>query len=55
MVDHWLESSENAGYIRNPDYNDRQEGTGLFQLTIKNGFRCSSADAYLTPARNRQN
>ncbi len=55
VVEQWLESSENAGYFRTPDYNHKQEGIGRFQLTIRNGFRCSSADAYLKPAKNRRN
>ena len=28
-----------------------QEGAGYFQLTARNGLRCSSAKAYLKPAR----
>ena len=55
VVDHWLESSENAGYFRYQDYNEDQEGVGYFQLTLKNGLRCSSADAYLKPAKTRKN
>ena len=55
VVDHWLESSENAGYFRYQDYNEEQEGVGYFQLTLKNGLRCSSADAYLKPAKTRKN
>ncbi|MDG2354382.1 MAG: GMC family oxidoreductase N-terminal domain-containing protein [Paracoccaceae bacterium] len=55
VVNQWLESSENLGYVRNPDYNDKQEGIGHFQLTIRDGFRCSSADAYLKPVKNRRN
>ena len=45
-----------AGYKRNPDYNGSdQEGVGYFQLTLDKGRRCSSAVAYLKPARNRKN
>ena len=56
IVDHWVEAAVNAGYKRNPDYNGAdQEGVGYFQLTSHKGRRCSSAVAYLKPARNRAN
>lgn len=56
VVDLWIEAAEAAGYRRNADYNgDNQEGVGHFQLTMKGGRRCSSAVAYLGPARGRQN
>ena len=44
--------------VRQPplDYNrEDQEGVGYFQMTIKDGRRCSSAAAYLKPARKRPN
>jgi len=56
IVDAWIESAVAAGYKKNEDYNDGdQEGVGYFQLTAKNGQRCSSAVAYLKPARSRRN
>ena len=56
VVDAWVDAAENAGYKRNPDYNGAdQEGVGYFQLTAKDGRRCSSAVAYLRPAKNRPN
>ncbi|MGB0852637.1 MAG: GMC family oxidoreductase [Pikeienuella sp.] len=56
IVDAWVDAAENAGYRRNPDYNGAdQEGVGYFQLTSKDGRRCSSAVAYLRPAKNRPN
>ena len=56
IVDRWIEAAVNAGYKRNPDYNGAdQEGVGLFQLTTRNGRRCSSAVAYLNPAKSREN
>ena len=56
IVDHWLQSAEAAGYHRNRDYNgENQEGVGYFQLTLHQGQRCSSAKAYLKPARSRKN
>jgi choline dehydrogenase len=32
-----------------------QEGVGYFQLSVRNGLRCSAAAAYLRPARRRPN
>lgn len=56
VVDTWLDAAETAGYRRTPDYNgEDQEGVGYFQLTMKGGRRCSSAVAYLKPAKNRAN
>ncbi len=52
----WVEAAQAAGYKFNPDYNGaEQEGVGFFQLTARNGRRCSSAVAYLGPARGRRN
>ena len=56
VVDAWLKAAQNCGYPTNDDYNGTdQEGVGLFQLTAKRGRRCSSAVAYLNPARKRAN
>ena len=56
IVDDWLTSAVNAGYKRAKDYNGAdQEGVSLFQLTTRNGRRCSTAVAYLNPAKSRQN
>ena len=56
IVDKWVDAAVNAGYRRNPDYNGSdQEGVGYFQLTLEKGRRCSSAVAYLKPARKRKN
>jgi 4-pyridoxate dehydrogenase len=39
-----------------PDYNGaQQEGLGRIQQTIRNGRRCSAAEAYLRPALRRPN
>ncbi len=41
---------------RNPDFNGgRQDGLGLYQLTQRDGRRCSTAVAYLRRARSRPN
>ena len=56
VVDRWIEAAQQAGYPAARDYNGAdQEGVGYFQLTMKGGRRCSSAVAYLKPARRRHN
>jgi choline dehydrogenase-like flavoprotein len=56
LVDTMLEAAHQAGHERNPDFNGaRQEGVGRFQLTQRDGWRCSTADAYLQPAADRPN
>ena len=56
VVTAWVDAAVNAGYKRNPDYNaGDQDGVGFFQMTMKNGLRCSSAVAYLKPAKSRAN
>ena len=56
VVDAWVEAARSAGFAFNPDYNSAsQEGVGYFQLTARNGLRCSSAKAFLKPARSRKN
>jgi choline dehydrogenase len=56
ITDAWVAAAQAAGYKFNPDYNGAdQEGVGFFQLTAKNGRRCSTAVAYLNPARRRDN
>ncbi|SHJ11456.1 choline dehydrogenase [Shimia gijangensis] len=56
ICDAWVAAAQAAGYPYNPDYNgSEQEGVGYFQLTTRNGRRCSSAVAFLNPARKRPN
>jgi choline dehydrogenase len=56
LVDTMLEAARQAGHEHNPDFNGaRQEGVGRFQLTQRDGLRCSTADAYLHPAAERPN
>lgn len=51
-----IEACEQAGIPRNDDVNGAaQEGATYYQLTVKNGQRCSAAVAYLHPAMNRPN
>ena len=43
-------------YPLNDDFNgSEQEGVGLYQVTQKNGKRCSAAVGYLNPVKNRKN
>ncbi|HMT17669.1 MAG TPA: choline dehydrogenase [Ottowia sp.] len=52
----FVEAGVQAGYPRNPDFNGiEQEGVGLYQVTHRNGERCSVAKAYLTPHLGRPN
>jgi choline dehydrogenase len=45
-----------AGHPKTGDFNGKaQEGFGPYQLTIRNGQRCSAAAAYLHPALDRPN
>lgn len=52
----FLEAAMQAGHPPTDDFNGtRQEGFGWYQTTTRNGARCSSAKAYLTPVRKRAN
>lgn len=52
----FVEAGRQAGYPVNPDFNGAdQEGVGMYQVTHKNGERCSAAKAYLTPHLSRPN
>jgi choline dehydrogenase-like flavoprotein len=56
ITDAWVAAAQAAGYKFNPDYNGAdQEGVGFFQLTARNGRRCSSAVAFLNPVKDRKN
>jgi choline dehydrogenase len=51
-----LEACVEAGIPRKRDLNgEDQEGVAYYQLTVKNGQRCSAAVAYLHPAMGRAN
>jgi choline dehydrogenase len=52
----YLAACREAGYELVPDYNDgTYEGATYLQYTTRRGFRCSTAVAYLRPARGRTN
>jgi len=52
----FIEAGQEAGYMKTDDYNGRQqEGFGPMHMTVKNGVRWSTANAYLKPALQRPN
>lgn len=52
----FIEAGRQAGYGVTEDYNGfRQEGFGRMDMTVRNGVRCSTANAYLKPALKRAN
>ena len=52
----FLTAGEELQYPRNPDFNGAtQEGVGTYQNTARDGFRMSTARAYVRPARGRAN
>ena len=52
----FIDAGVQAGYLRSDDVNGYcQEGFGRMDLTIKDGVRCSTANAYLKPAMGRPN
>ena len=49
-------SARECGVAANDDFNgSRQDGSGFYQVTQRDGHRWSSADAYLRPAMSRPN
>jgi choline dehydrogenase-like flavoprotein len=56
LVDAFAASAVSAGFPSTPDYNGaRQEGVGRWQMTVRDGRRCSAAVGYLRPALSRRN
>jgi choline dehydrogenase-like flavoprotein len=52
----FVQAGTQMGYSLNDDFNARhQAGFGIYQVTQRNGQRCSSAVAYLKPALKRSN
>ena len=52
----FIEAGVQAGYMKTDDYNGyRQEGFGAMHMTVRNGVRWSTANAYLKPAMGRHN
>ena len=56
LYDAFIEAGRQAGYAVSPDLNgERQEGFGPLGMTVKDGVRWSTANAYLKPAMKRPN
>jgi len=56
LIEAFIGAAQENGVPRTDDFNGRsQEGAGYFQLTTRNGWRVSAADAYLRPAQKRAN
>ena len=56
LSDIFVDAAQDVGHKKNDDFNaHEQEGVGRYQVTQRNGERCSSAKAYLTPVLSRSN
>ena len=56
MMDGLVAAMEQAGFPRNDDFNGpSQDGTGYYQVTQRDGRRCSASVAYLHPSLARPN
>jgi choline dehydrogenase len=56
LVDAFIEAANGLGVRTVDDFNTGdQEGVRYYQLTTRHGLRCSTAVAYLRPARSRPN
>ncbi|HEX4728978.1 MAG TPA: GMC family oxidoreductase N-terminal domain-containing protein [Jatrophihabitans sp.] len=56
MCQAFVQAALEAGYPANQDFNAaEQDGFGFYQVTQRNGRRCSSAAAYLHPVLDRPN
>ena len=56
LIEAFIEGAAEIGVPRNEDFNGAQQsGAGYYQLNTSKGWRCSSASAYLKPARGRSN
>jgi len=53
---HFFSAARELGFTETDDFNGSQpEGVGYYQITTRNGIRCSAADAFLRPALKRRN
>lgn len=56
IADAFIAAAVEMGVPRTEDFNGpTQEGVGYYHQTARNGFRCSSARAFLAPVRHRKN
>jgi len=56
ILDVFMDAAEEIGIPKINDFNKGDNfGCGYFQVTEKNGFRCSTAVGYLNPVKKRKN
>ncbi|KQW35888.1 GMC family oxidoreductase [Rhizobacter sp. Root404] len=56
LIEAFIGGAQQIGVPRTDDFNGAtQEGAGYYQLTTHQGWRCSTAKAYIDPARGRPN
>src|SRR4051794_19382903 len=56
LADAFLAATQGAGLTQNGDFNGaQQDGFGRYQVTQRNGVRCSTSVAFLRPALDRPN
>jgi choline dehydrogenase len=56
LIEAFIDGAGQTGVPRTDDFNGAaQEGAGYYQLTTHKGWRCSTAKAYIDPARGRPN
>ena len=56
VAEAFVKAAEQCGHRRIDDFNGaEQEGVGPYQVTQRDGLRCSAAKAYLDPAAGRAN
>ncbi len=56
LIEAFIAGAMENGVPRTDDFNGAsQEGAGYYQLTTRNGLRCSTAKGYLTDAKRRPN
>ena len=55
LIEAFIDGAQQIGVPRTDDFNGAaQEGAGYYQLTTHKGWRCSTAKAYLEPAKSRR-
>lgn len=56
LADAFVDAGVSVGVPKVNDFNSGpQEGVGYYQLSTRKGYRCSTATAYIRPARQRSN
>lgn len=56
ILDVFMDAAQEVGIPKVNDFNKGDNfGCGYFQVTVKNGWRCSTAVGYLNPIKNRKN